>query len=122
MASPTVSARPAGEPPVGLGVHPSLTVPPDPFVGAVKSALIQLLAPVVLPTVQGSKFLAVVLLLPPLVSLFPLLNIFMILATWAQVFSVILDHWLPAVAEPLLCNPLKSIFANALLLPSGAVL
>lgn len=97
--------------------HSCLTVP------LVKSAWIQLLVvPVLLPGVQGSRFVA---LGPLLASLFPLLNIFMMLATWAQVFSLILDHWLPVLVLLLaarLYNPLNSIFFNTLLLPSGAVL
>lgn len=99
--------------------HPVLTVPPSvpPSVPPVKSASIQ-------PALSLHTARFVALVVTPLVSTAPLLNIFMMLATWFQVrLSWILDHWLlpSELAEPLLNNPLNSIFANALLFPSGAV-
>ena len=45
---------------------------------------------VLVPGVHTARFVALV---PLLVSV-PLLNILMMLATWAQALSVILDHWL----------------------------
>lgn len=121
LAALVVSARLEGElEPVGsvgsVMFHPSITLlvllvlPP-------KSASIP-----PLPTVQGSKLFGAVLslLAPP-----PLLNIFMMLATWDQLALEILDHWLvlPAIAAlpAASINPLNSILSNFSLFPSGAV-
>ena len=86
--------------------HPVLTVTPVKSVVLIQLLLVESLS-------HTARFVA-------LAS--PLLNILMMLATWAQALSVILDHWLPLeLAVPLLCNPLNSIVVNAVLLPSGAV-
>ena len=108
---------------VVLGAHPSFTL--LVLVRPPKSASIQLLAtvppasPVVVPGVHTARFVALALSVPV-----PLLNIFMMLATWDQVLSPILVNWLLLVSPlcSLLINPLKSIVVKALLFPSGAVL